>query len=294
MSQATISAYIRSDLLARIGSDLGPPAEMTLSALARHYGVSFTPVREALRTMVAEGVLLKQGNGRVCVNPDVVHASPVEEVPAGLPSRATELESLLAMEAIGASLRGETDYLREEATARRFEVGRTAIRQVFNRLAGRGLLVHVPRCGWRVHRFDVQDLRAYLEVREALELKALDLARPRLRADDLRRMLEGNVDDIQSPRLDNDIHRYLIEKSGNRYIADFFKHNAAYYTTVFDYAAPETHVVAEMASQHREVLRALLEGDWAAARRALARHIRAQEPIVMELLKRIGSSGEEG
>jgi DNA-binding GntR family transcriptional regulator len=290
MSQSTISEYIRSDLTSRIGSELGPPADLTLSALAKHYGVSFTPVREALRALVAEGVLRKHENGRVLVNPSAAAVKPLHDAPSSLPSRGTELEAILAAEVIGGSLRGETDYLREEATARRFDVGRTAIRQVFNRLAGRGLLVHVPRCGWRVRRFEVEDLRAYLEVREALELKALDLARPRLSASDLRRMLEGNTDDVEFPRLDNDIHRTLVEASGNRYIAEFFEQNAGYYTALFDYAAPETHVVAEMASQHREVLRAMLDDDWPSARRALSRHIRAQEPIVLELMRRIGRS----
>ena len=60
-----------------------------------------------------------------------------------------DLETELATEVIRKSLKGEGDYLREEATSHRFGVGRTAIRQAFLQLAGRGLIVHVPRCGWR-------------------------------------------------------------------------------------------------------------------------------------------------
>ena len=206
---------------------------------------------------------------------------------AELPSRSRALEESLAEEVIRGSLRGGTGYVREEATAQRFGVGRTAIRQAFNRLAGRGLIVHVPRCGWRVRTFDGADLRAYLVVRESLELKALDLARPKLVADDLRRMLEGNVADPRAPRIDNDVHCYLVDVSGNVYIRDFFERHGGYYTALFDFAAPEAHVVTEMAAQHRTILRALLDGDWTAARTAMASHIRAQEPIVMELMERI-------
>jgi DNA-binding GntR family transcriptional regulator len=286
----TISDHIKRDLTGRIASGLGPPADLTLSALSRHYGVSFTPVREAIRDLIAEGVLAKQRNGRLQVHAE--QTEPLAPAPNGMasapPNRAAELETALAGEVISLSLRGESEYLREEATALRFGVGRTAIRQALAHLAGRGLVIHVPRCGWRVREFDEADLDNYLDVRELLELKALDLARPRLVAADLRRMLAGNVAGGSSPRLDNNLHRYLIDKAGNAYIRDFFDRHGAYYTTLFDFAAPETHVMAAMARQHRAILRALIDGDWPRARRALSQHIRGQRPIVTDLILRLG------
>jgi DNA-binding GntR family transcriptional regulator len=285
----TMSAYIRQDLKSRIGSLESLPFALTLTALAGHYAVSFTPVREAVRDLVGEGVLLKHENGRLAINPRANKArarrTPAPPTP---PRDHTSLEDALAVELVQRSLRGEDDYVREEATADRHRVGRTVIRQVFSRLAGRGLIVHVPRCGWRVRSFDEADLQAYLEVRETLELKALELARPRLVEADLRAMLAGNVVDPESPRLDNNIHRYLIEKSANAYIREFFDREGAFFTTLFDYAAPETHVVAEMVRQHRRILKAMIAGDWVEARKALVRHIRAQKPIVNELLRRVG------
>jgi DNA-binding GntR family transcriptional regulator len=149
------------------------------------------------------------------------------------------------------------------------------------------LIEHVPRCGWRVRPFDEDDLKSYLVVRETLELKALDLARPKLVNADLRRMLEGNAPDGGSARLDNDLHAYLIARSGNVYIREFFDRNGTYYSTLFDFAAPETSVVDAMAAQHRDVLLALIARNWPRARRALAHHIQAQEPIVRELLRKL-------
>jgi DNA-binding GntR family transcriptional regulator len=263
-----------------------------LTALSRHYGVSFTPVREALRDLVSDGMLLRGHNGRVRVVSGKVRATALRPTvaPFGPPNRAAELEAALAAEVIAKSLHRETDYLREEATAARFGVGRTAIRDALARLAGRGLVVHVPRCGWRVRPFDEADLDAYLEVRELLELKALDLAQPRLVEADLRRMLAGNVPGGRTPRLDNRLHGYLIAKAENAYIHDFFDRHGAYYTTLFDFAAPETHVTAEMAREHRAILRALIDHDWPRARQALARHIRAQRPIVKDLIVRLSPS----
>lgn len=287
---STICEYIKQDLSNRIGSRAGLPIDLTITALSRHYGVSFTPVREALRDLVTEGILLKHVNGRVEVNSSLAHqgGAAAEAARPELPSRSAELESAIAAEVIGRSLRGESDYLREEATARQHGVGRTAIRQVFGRLAGQGLLVHVPRCGWLVRPFEEADLSAYLKIRETLELKAMDLARPHLVDADLRRMLAGNRAAARSPRLDNDLHGYLVAKAGNPYIRDFFDRHGTYYTTLFDYAAPEARVVKQMARQHRKILRALIAQDWPRARRELAHHIRAQRPIVETLMRRIG------
>ena len=283
----TIREYIQRDLRDRLRSGTAAPSDLTLNALARHYRVSLTPVREALRDLVAEGVLIKGDDGRV--RRGSTRARRVE--PAIAPPRPpVEIESALAREVIARSLRGDTDYVREEAAAARFGVGRTVVRQAFSRLAGRGLLVHVPRCGFRVRPFDEADLDAYLELREVLELKALDLARDRLDPVALKRMLAGNVPDRRHPRLDNDLHIYFVEKSNNAYIRDFFERHGAYYTSVFDFAAPETHLVAEMAEQHRAILEALIAREWSRARAALARHIRAQRPIVKALLRRIGES----
>ncbi len=289
---ATISQYIERDLAGRIGTDQVLPAPLTLHALSRHYGVSSTPVREAIRRLLAGGVLVRQSNGRLDVNRasrrTVRAQRPRVTQEPGPPRRALDLESDLAAEVIRKSLRGDGDYLREEATAERFGVGRTAIRQAFSQLAGRGLIVHVPRCGWRVRAFDEADMAAYLEVREVLENKALSLARPHLVDADLRHMLAANAPHKEGARLENSLHRYLVDKSSNDYLRDFFNRHGAYYTSLLDFAAPETHVVAAMARQHRKILRALLAKDWPRARRELTRHIRAQRPIVGDLLQRIG------
>ena len=67
---ATIREFIKEDLVRRLGSEPATTAGLTIPALARRYGVSFTPVRAALRDLVAEGILLKQANGRVRADRD--------------------------------------------------------------------------------------------------------------------------------------------------------------------------------------------------------------------------------
>jgi len=87
--------------------------------------------------------------------------------------------------------------------------------------------------------------------------------------------------------LDNRVHQYLIDQAHNRFIADFFSQPVVqYYQALFDHAAPATAVVARMARQHRNILRALIARDWTQARRALSERIRSQQEVVGSLMNR--------
>lgn len=185
------------------------------------------------------------------------------------------------------SLRGEATPLREEAVSQQFGIGRTVLRQVFNRLAGAGLIDYLPRRGWRVRPFREQDLHAYLDVRSTLERKALELAWPRLDDAILTAMLQGNqsAEDASGPRLDNRLHEYFIQLADNRYLSDFFEQYGGYYRKLFDYATLGTAVIREMADQHSEILRCALARDFEGTCQALERHIRDQEPIVLRMMQ---------
>ena len=289
----TITEYIQRDLRARLQTEGELPEDLTLEALSRRYGVSLTPVRRAVGALVAERLLVKSPNGQLAINPQR-NRRPRSRGPIAPPSPPPdlgELESAFSAEVIRMSLRRDTAYLREESTAKRLGVGRAVLRQLLNRLQGKGLIEHLPRRGWRVRPFDEDDMIAFLEIRVCLELKALDLARPHLVRADLEAMLRGNHP-AAGPRLDNNLHRYLIEKSGNFYLRDFFDRHGIYFTMLFDFAAPEASVTAVMARQHRKILRALLAHDWPKARKALAHHIRSQRPVLRHLLQRIGASAD--
>jgi DNA-binding GntR family transcriptional regulator len=281
-----LAGYIEEDLKACLSSGAELPCRLTLGSLAGHYRVSLTPVRVAIDRLIAEGMVRKRSNGRLEVARPPRRVGEPPRRPTAPPA-TRDWDQVLVKEVMLSSLGREAVYLREEALARKHAVGRSVIRQSLGRLAGAGLIEHVPRCGWLVHPIREDDVQAYLEVREVLELKALDLARPHLVREELEAMLEGNpqLAEGEPPRLDNRLHQYLVAKSGNRYIQRFFRqYTASYYTAVFDYAAPEAHVVAEMALQHRQILEALIAKRWARAREVLAEHIRAQQPVLRNLL----------
>ena len=287
---SNVTEYVANDIKTHLQRTGSVPAKLTLIALADYYNVSLTPVRLALIELAEEGYLTKLPNGRLIVNVAKLRNTDTQLTDIATPISPRCWEQELAHDIIRKSLRGEEDYLREELMAQKYEVGRAALRQVFARFANRGLLVHVPRCGWRARSFNEQEMGAYLDVREALEVAALDLARPHLDPQDLRAMLEGNAPSTND--LDNRLHKYLIEKAGNTYIREFFERNGVYYSLLFDFAAPEAAVVKEMAKQHIEILDHLLGKRWGAARQALAKHIQAQRPVVASLMKRIQSESD--
>ena len=287
----TLSSYIHEDLKAHIraGDDL--PFELTLKGIAEHYAVSSTPVRAAVRELIAEHYLRRASNGRLVLDPATMPDEPLD-LDVERPTLPPDARDAIARDVMLSSVRGNTDFLREEAMAGCYGVSRTVVRQVFNRLVGNGILEHAPRLGWRVRPFSEADMCAYLEVREVLELKALDLAQPHLDRADLESMFARNPvpRSGQAVQLDNRIHKYLVEKAGNRYLRDFFERHGEYYMLLFEQAALEAKVVAEMAEQHRAILRALIDEDWDGARQALVRHIRSQRPVMRKLLSEMAAN----
>lgn len=281
----TISDYIEQDLESRIRSGNDLPERLTLGQIAEMYDVSLTPVRAALDGLLARKLLIKQENGRLQIAKRRGKGVTRPEPPV-------DWDATLGREIILLSLVDPGDpFIREEAMAERHGIGRTLLRSVFQRLAGGGLLEHVPRRGWRVPSFQKDEMDSYLDIRETLEVKALDLARAKLDATDLGRMMDGNGPDaVKRGSIDNTLHSYFVQQSGNRYIAAFFDANGRYYNALFDYAALGAKVVAKMADQHLDILEHARAKRWAKARTSLAHHIQSQRPVMEAMIASVRAS----
>lgn len=293
----SITTQIAHDLKTRLRSGQQLPAELTLDALAQHYEVSFTPVRAALAELVAEGLLLRGSNRRLAPAPGAHLATKPRsngqrgkrvsvETP---PDPPRDLLKLVEHDLVELSLRGEEVHVREEAIAQQYAVSRSAMRNILNRLAGLGLLTHIPRRGWRVRPFRQEDLEAFLDVRELLELKALDLARDRLEPDMIQSILDRNqlpASPGEPPANDNSLHAYIIERAGNPYISDFFERHGRYYSILFHWEDQNEAAATQAVEQHRQILSAILRKDWESARSLLAWHIRSNHPVLHKIAGR--------
>jgi len=287
----TLKQYIKQDLATRVVSGEEAPNSLTLDRLSVRYGVSLTPVREAVSELLAEGVLQRNGSRRLTAGQRQMPAYAQAE--SSRPTTPDERFEMVLQGLVQLSVEGESVLLREQATAEKYDLSRTAIRQIFHRLAGEGLLEHLPRRGWRLRPFRQSDLDSFIEIRVSLERKALELAKHRLMEEDLMGMLKRNrlpKNEQDTPEIDNSLHDYLIAKAENSYIANFFARQGKYFLMLFLWEARDRTAALQAVEQHREILESLISRDWEVAADRLENHIRNSHPGLRRLLKKTNPS----
>ena len=281
-----LAERIETDLTRLLAKRAALPFKLSLTGIARHFSVSPMPVRTAVQRLVDTGVLSKDDSGRLQVNEDAL--PELADLPEAPPMEGADVREQIEHEIIQRGLTQDEHYLRESATAEQYDVGRTVVRRIFSELAGRGLLEHVPRCGWQVRPYREKDTKDYLAVREVLERQALEQAFKKLDPAELRRMRDGNRPSGpgRPATLNNEMHAYWIGLCDNRYIESFFEREGGYYDTLFDYAGLEPEAIDQMVDQHRALLGALLDRDLPKALDLLSRHILGQRKSVAGLIER--------
>jgi len=289
----SISQFIQDDLRVRLEEGYALPGTLTLSSLSQHYHTSITPVRQAVDALIHEGILSKGDNHRLKVVPrPKVRVRPTQQRKS-LPQPPLGIFEIVSNDLARLSLEGSTEYLREIAMAKKYDISRSAIRNIFSRLAGAGLLDHIPNRGWKIRPFRWEDVRAFLDVREVLELKALELAWPRLGMEEIRQILDSNAlpsSEGELPQIDDSLHAYVIEKSENFYIRDFFQRHGKFFDILFVWEAKDRPTAIETVRQHRRFLEDVLNRDLVAARASLSFHIRENHPILGQLAQGGGSA----
>ena len=274
----SLAMFIRQDLIANICLGEISSHRLTLDGLSKRYRVNAMPARTAVYELTDEKYLEKGDNGRLAVRVEALGGAALA------PQEPTDWGEVIANDLVMLSLEGSPVMLREETTAEKYGISRSRTRQIFFRLAGRGILRHLPRRGWQLRPFRQADLDAYIEMRVVLELKALELAWPRVVDEELQAMLDGNrlpTNPDDPPIIDNSLHAYFIQRSQNAYIVDFFDRNGRYYDALFEWEDLDRDALIQAVLQHREILETLLRRDRRAAVRALANHIRNEHPMML-------------
>lgn len=274
----SLSDHITEDLRRRITENNGT-LDLRIEALAATYKVSTQPVRVALARLAQEG-LLKQTRSRGFDRaPGAVRRRRKPAAVAPHEPSTDDIHRQLSKLAVHLSLKGTETFLREESTAAQLGVSRAAAREALQRLHGEGIIEHVPRRGWRVRAFSREDMADFLEVREVMEVRALALAWPRLERSEIERFLEGNS--LRAAKPDNGLHDYWIERSGNRYIRQFFAQHAPFFSALFDWEDHDRSAARQSCEQHRAILQAILADDREAAFAALVTHIHENHPVLL-------------
>ena len=282
-----LASRIADDLEAQLAEN-SIPFPLTIDGISNHYGVSYTPIREALSGLIENGLLRKKSNGRL--EAVARRTKKKTKVSAFHQELVEDPVTLITEELVKVSLSGKETFIREQATALKHGLTRSALREVLQRLAGEGLILHIPRRGWLVKPFRQEDLQAFLEVREAMELKALELARSKLTSSEAKvklRQIKSSNKIYQNGKvrviIDNSLHQYLIELAANPYIDDFFQRHGKYYSILFKWEGGDEQAGIQAVRQHHAIIDALLKEDWKVAAKELSVHLHTNHPVLQEI-----------
>ena len=175
------------------------------------------------------------------------------------------------------------DSLTEIKMANKFNVSRTPIREVFNRLFKEDLLHSIPNKGYIVSPVNLQDLHELYQIRLVLEPYAAEMAarnpspkflealRENLRAEEEYSQREDFTQFIEA---DLDFHDLIAGGCGNRrlvrVISDLRNQIERLVYLIYEHYGP---FAAAAFDDHHDIVRAIEARDSAAASAIMTRHI---------------------
>jgi DNA-binding GntR family transcriptional regulator len=172
-------------------------------------------------------------------------------------------------------------------------VSRSSLREAFLRLAADGMIEIIRNRGAVVRQLGRQEVRELMQIRQALEGLAASLAAQRIRdgADTggikaVSKFWLGDISNLETEQFiqeNSRFHRAIIEASGNRQLqAQIERLHLPLFTYQFRNRLSREAMRAA-AEQHRTISSAILAGNAAAARSAMASHIAQTQKIIDQL-----------
>jgi DNA-binding GntR family transcriptional regulator len=172
--------------------------------------------------------------------------------------------------------------LREAEVAQALGLGRTPVRQAFDRLRVEGLVLVRPRRGVEIRNLEQRDLLEIVEARLVNEVHAAGLAALRTTQADFAALEDivlrsAAVTAVSETallmQLDRAFHEKLAEMSGNGVLAGILRNLQDRAIRFWFIAAGQQPQRQSVVAQHADILAALAAGDRAAAEAAMQRHI---------------------
>lgn len=271
----TIQQYIEDDIAQKVLSGKNIPEKLTLDYLSQQYQVSTRPVRLALQALMDKKILLKQENSRILPNPKKIGTKLNLSVVAP-PNNYFEI---ILDDLVKLSLKGSDKniFLREEELAEKYGLSRTPIRGILHAISATGLVQHHKRIGWALVPFSLEDYSQFINVRALLEVYALEVSCEFLDKIKIESYLKGNYKDKNGKiHLDNDFHQYIIDKTHNRYVQDFFKRYQPFFQ-LFILKEDNIEEAKKACEFHQDILKSILAKNWSSAKKSLKEHILASK-----------------
>ena len=169
--------------------------------------------------------------------------------------------------------------LRQEELAQRFGVSRIPVREALGRLQAEGLVEHFANRGSVVASRSIDDLLETLDIRIALETRAVRLALPNLAARDFRaaREVMRRYDESESPRqwteLNLEFHLILYRPCGRPRLVRMIEELVRGISTHLRQHISHTVGRRNPQAEHKDILKACVEGNADLAVKLTEQHI---------------------
>lgn len=185
--------------------------------------------------------------------------------------------------------------LKDRQLAEQLGVSRTPVREALHRLEEAGLVEARGRSGWVVSPFTEQDVRELFQLRVLLEpvgLTELEQNRDAETVAKVTSYFRGYDHPIPAARYpeyfahDDEFHHVIVSCSANRRIHHVYEVLESHINRgrFFLYGAAAGRV-DETLDEHRAIVSAVAEGDFARARKELVHHLRTGEELMIRQLR---------
>ncbi len=323
--QKSTQELICQSLRDRIASgDLEPGTELKQVELAKTYGVSRMPIREALQSLQLEGLVTRLSNRHMVVaasaqellrnqkagqDPDPAEPeppasqAPVYRMAGDIPVKNVgKIHLLPAREQVASYLRKailrreipEGSVLTLEETARHMGVSATPVREALQLLASQGLVKLRPNKGAVVLGLDEKSIRDHFAVRELLEGEAAALAaRPGSDLTEVERVYAGMEKCLEDHRYgdykhyNESFHMALWEAADNPKLTKILA--SLWNGLSLGFLVTETDYAKISFFEHEQLMEALRAHDPERARKLMDEHMkRSMENILTNYREQVG------
>jgi DNA-binding GntR family transcriptional regulator len=177
--------------------------------------------------------------------------------------------------------------------AKKIGVSRTPVNHALSILASEGFLDFIPHQGYAVHELTQEEAGALYQVREIIEMGAIELAIRKMtpeKLEILRKKKEVIAEKLTADHvtrrnfiLDQEFHLCYIDMAGNPYLTNCFRE---VYQRIFLRHRLEGLSIArnqQVVSEHDEILKAISRKDVRKAKELIRKHIRSAQKSIFSV-----------
>lgn len=300
-ARQTTSLSQRVHLLLRMMIDngrIGDGEKVLEAQVAKAFGVSRSPARRALRTLLDEGMLQDvDGHGYAVVSEHdtgrrgqvaVLDAIPLD-IPRQWERMYEEVEKEIAIRILFGSVR-----VNEQKLADHFGVSRSVTRDVLARMDGLGLIQKNRAGHWEAEQVTPRRVGHLYELRWILEPQALVEGYPRIPSVELekardniwRALASSPIASGEFDRIETDLHGTLLSYCPNPEILHALRRTQSLFVPTRYLSDPFLGIPMELIEaavrEHLEIVQYLLDGKPDNAARKLVQHLKVAQDRWLE------------